>query len=102
MMNRFGKSMAVLSCATTLFGCASRMAPIRMGPLDDQTIRIHVQTLLLNDPNVHAREVTVEVAQGVVTLRGAVHGEQEVNAAVAAARKADGVKDVKSELEPAQ
>lgn len=98
MMNRFGKSMAVLSCVAALSGCASRMAPITLGPLDDQTIKTHVQTLLLNDPNVHAREITVDVAQGVVTLRGSVHSEQEVNAAVASARKAEGVKDVKSEL----
>ena len=101
-MNRFGRLTVALIWAAALSSCASRMAPIILGPMDDQTVKTHVQTLLLNDPDVHAREIAVDVAQGVVTLRGAVHGEKEVNAAVAAARKAEGVKDVKSELEPTQ
>jgi osmotically-inducible protein OsmY len=84
-----------------LSGCAGRLAPrgSAPNPTDDTTIATRVRVGLLNEPNVHASEITVEVAQGVVTLKGNVHGQQEADAAVARARKVTGVKDVKSELE---
>jgi osmotically-inducible protein OsmY len=81
--------------------CGGRLAPrgTAPNPNDDATIAARVKVGLLNEPNVHASEITVEVAQGVVTLKGNVHGQPEVDAAVAGARKVAGVKEVKSELE---
>ena len=64
------------------------------------TIQTRVETALLNAPNVHAAEIQVVVSGQVVTLRGEVHGQPEIDAAVAAARSVPLVQEVKSELKP--
>ena len=76
-------------------GSTPRIAPAT----DDATLTVRVRTALLNDPVVHASEVTVMAQNGVVILRGQVHGQPEANAAVAAARRIAGVRDVQSELQ---
>ena len=65
---------------------------------DDQTLKLRVQTSLMNTPGVHASDVTTEVSQAVVTLSGTLRSQAEVDAAIAAARKVDGLKDVRSNL----
>jgi hyperosmotically inducible protein len=76
-------------------GMTPRIAPIT----DDATITVRVRTALLNDPVVHASEINVMAQNGVVLLRGQVHGQSEANAAIAVARRIEGVKDVQSELQ---
>ena len=95
-MRRIIPAILVISA---LSGCAGKFSGKVPHPTDDTTIATRVRVGLLNEPNVHASEITVDVAQGVVTLKGNVHGQQEADAAVAGARKVSGVKDVKSELE---
>ena len=63
-----------------------------------QTIDIRVRKALLSARNVHASEIQVEVSGQVVTLKGEVHGQPEIDAAIAAARSVPGVQEVKSEL----
>jgi osmotically-inducible protein OsmY len=65
-----------------------------------ETIETRARAALLNAPNVHASEIQIEVTGQVVTLRGEVHGQQEIDAAVAAVRAVPGVQEVKSELRP--
>jgi len=77
-------------------GMTPRIAPAT----DDATLTVRVRTALLNDPAVHASEITVMAQNGVVILRGQVHGQSEANAAIAAARRIEGVRDVQSELQP--
>jgi hyperosmotically inducible periplasmic protein len=77
---------------------AARSAPQTAAAPDDQTLKTRVQTSLMNATGVHPNEVTAEVAQGVVTLTGAVHSQAEADAAVAAARRVEGLKDVRSNL----
>jgi hyperosmotically inducible protein len=84
-------TMFVVSCG----GATPRIAPAT----DDQTITVRVRTALLNDPVVHANEINVTAQNGVVVLRGQVHGQPEANAAIAVARRIEGVKDVQSELQ---
>jgi hyperosmotically inducible periplasmic protein len=78
---------------------AARSAPRTAAAApDDQTLKTRVQTSLMNATGVHPNEVTTEVAQGVVTLSGTVHGQAEADAAVAAARRVEGLRDVRSNL----
>jgi hyperosmotically inducible protein len=77
---------------------AARSAPRTVAAPDDTTLKTRVQTSLMNAPGVHPSEVTTDVAQGVVTLSGTVHSQAEADAAVAAARRVDGLKDVRSNL----
>jgi hyperosmotically inducible periplasmic protein len=67
--------------------------------IDDATITTRVKTALLNDPTVKATAIDVETFGGVVTLRGAVKSKEEEAAAVAVARRINGVRDVKSALQ---
>jgi hyperosmotically inducible protein len=65
---------------------------------DDVTLQTRVQTSLMNATGVHPKEVTIVVSQGVATLSGTVHSQAEADAAIAAARKVEGLKDVRSDL----
>ena len=66
---------------------------------DDATITANVKTLLLNDPQIGPTRIDVEAAQGVVTLSGIVTSQAEADRAVQLAKKAAGVKDVRSTLQ---
>lgn len=90
---------AALAVALMLSGCAAaRSAPRTAAPLDDQTLRTRVQTSMMNAPGVHPDEVTTTLVDGVATLSGTVHDQAEVDAAIAAARRVEGVRDVQSNL----
>jgi hyperosmotically inducible protein len=65
---------------------------------DDATITAAVKTALLNDPQVGAMKIDVDTANGVVTLSGTVTSQADAEHAIALARRALGVKDVKAEL----
>jgi osmotically-inducible protein OsmY len=87
---------AAMTCTIACGGGRLRM-PSNPTP-DDNTLDVRVRTALANAPDVHPNEVQVQVAGAVVTLKGEVHGDREMGAAVAAARSVAGVKDVKSEM----
>ena len=57
--------------AAALGGCAS---PSTQGP-SDEVLRARVQAALENAADVPGREITVEVADGVVTLTGQVSSD---------------------------
>lgn len=67
--------------------------------IDDATITTRVKTALLNDPVVGGLRIDVDTFKGVVTLSGRVKSQNELNTAMALARKIDGVTDVKSTLQ---
>jgi len=64
---------------------------------DDWTT-VKVQTALYQDLRFMGRRLTVDTAQGVVTLRGKVDSDADKLAAAAIALSIDGVKDVRSDL----
>ena len=80
-------------------GCAAaRSSPPAAPAADDQTLRTRIEASLLNAPGVHAGEVRAEVVDGVATLSGTVHDQGESEAALAAARRVEGVRDVRNSL----
>lgn len=64
---------------------------------DDWTT-VKVQTALYQDLRFMGHRLTVDTAQGVVTLRGKVDSDADKLAAAAIALSIDGCKDVRSEL----
>ena len=66
--------------------------------LDDATITARVKTALIGESEVKARDIDVDTVSGVVSLSGYLDSRQEVERAVAVARKVEGVKQVKNEL----
>jgi hyperosmotically inducible periplasmic protein len=89
--------IAALLVAGTVACAASRSTPRAAAP-DDRTLQLRVQTSLMNATGVHGTDVTAEVTQAIATLTGTVHSQAEVDAAIAAARRVDGLKDVRSML----
>ena len=65
---------------------------------DDATTTTRVKIALLNDARVGGLRLEVKTFQGVVTLSGTVTSQADVQAAIAAARTIQGVREVKSEL----
>jgi osmotically-inducible protein OsmY len=99
-MTRF-ETMALVGVMAAATACGGgRMRMPATAPPDDGTVLIRVQTALANAAGVHPSEIQVDVANGVVVLKGQVHGDGEITAAVAAARKVTGVKDVRSVMTP--
>jgi osmotically-inducible protein OsmY len=98
-MRRLTDCAIVIALIVGLSACASVAPRGAFGAPDDATLAVRVRTALLNDPVVHASEIQVDVKQGVVMLAGTVHGDQEADAAVNAARRVTGVKDVMSTLQ---
>ena len=66
--------------------------------IDDAMITAHVKTALLNDPQVGGMKIDVDTTDGIVTLTGIVKSEAEAARAIELARRAAGVKEVKSAL----
>jgi hyperosmotically inducible protein len=94
------KPITVLLLAVLFSACAGGIRTPQITPAtDDQSVAARVRAALLNDPVVHANEISVTAQSGVVVLRGQVHGVQEANAAIAVARRVNGVTDVRSELQ---
>src|SRR3954453_13044172 len=65
---------------------------------DDPSISTRVKIALLNEPRIGGYRIDETTLHGVVTLSGAVPAQADADQAVAAAKRAPGVKDVKSEL----
>ncbi len=65
---------------------------------DDGKIVGDVQSKIYSDPNVQSRQISVQSANGVVTLSGNVNSDAERTAAAADAAGIDGVKTVVNNL----
>ena len=67
--------------------------------IDDSVITTKVKAALAADPDVKATEVKVKTFKGVVQLSGFVSSPDSVRKAIEIARKVDGVRDVKNDME---
>jgi hyperosmotically inducible periplasmic protein len=68
--------------------------------IDDAAITAAVKTALLNDEEISGWTIDVETAQGVVTVSGMVSSSREEQRAIQLVRGVDGVRDVRSQLQP--
>lgn len=64
----------------------------------DQLLETRVKTALIGNDQTKARNIEVEVRDGVVHLQGRVESAAEEQAAVQAAKGIDGVREVRSSL----
>jgi hypothetical protein len=91
---RFRLQAELLILILLVTGCAARTGKTN----DDATMATRVKIALLNDARVGGQRLEVKTFQGVVTLSGTVKSKTDEDAAIAAARTIQGVRDVKSEL----
>jgi len=68
------------------------------GAITDDDVNFEVAEELAADPAVNERNISARSVKGVVYLRGMVDSEEEQEAALAAATRARGVKEVISQL----
>jgi osmotically-inducible protein OsmY len=90
--------VSALALPAASAGCATAGSRAAAAARDDATITARVKTALLNQPNITVARIDVETEKGVVTLSGQVRTPEERDQAIAAARKVEGVSDVKSAL----
>jgi osmotically-inducible protein OsmY len=67
--------------------------------VDDSTITSRINTDMMNDSGVKARQIDVDTVGGNVTLTGVVGTREEADRALAIAGRAPGVKSVKDNLQ---
>ncbi len=92
------RAIAAAVLFVNIAACAASRSP-RTAAADDGMLKTRVETALRNSPGVHADEVTTEVTGGVATLSGTVHNQAELDATLAAARRVEGLKDIRSNLQ---
>ena len=83
---------AILFVVLLLAACAPRR------PVDDLTISTKVKIELLADPQLGALRLQASTLNGIVTLSGAVPSQVDADRAVAAAKRVQGVRGIKSEI----
>ena len=80
-------------------GCTSTPAEKTAGEfVDDAVITAKVKASLANDPQVKAREISVETFKGDVQLSGFVADPRDAQRAVEIARGVKGVTSVKNDI----
>lgn len=96
----WARAIAASVLILILAACAAARTPrAAAGAADDGMLKTRVETALRNSVGVHPEEVTTEVIAGVATLSGTVHNQAELDAALAAARRVEGLKDIRSNLQ---
>jgi BON domain len=93
-------SLVVLAVLVLALGTACNKAS--QGTRSDAQVAGDVQSKIFTDPNVQSRQISVQSANGVVTLSGYVNSEAERAAAAGAAAQVDGVKTVVNNLQTQQ
>src|SRR5689334_2949776 len=88
------RALPIVLAVLLLAGCGAAASGLK----DDATIATRVKIALLNDPRVGSLRLDARASAGVVTLIGTVASQADADAAIAAARKVPGARDVKSEL----
>lgn len=88
-------ALALFVAASISVGACSASLPVST---DDASITARVRTVLLNDPEVGANQISVTTAGGVVTISGSVDSSGDAQRAVDLARGVAGVREVQSSL----
>ena len=91
-------TIAMLAIALTIAGACARTLPVST---DDASITARVRTVLLNDPEVGANQISVTTSGGVVSISGSVDSQSDAQRAVQLARGVEGVREVQSTLQVA-
>ncbi|MDX5410534.1 MAG: BON domain-containing protein [Thauera sp.] len=68
--------------------------------IDDQMLETRVKAALIGNDQTKARNIEVEVRDGVVHLQGEVETTAEADAAARVAKGVEGVREVRSTLSP--
>lgn len=79
-------------------GVIDRISVGPLGTINDSALKEQLEHLFLEDPVVERDDFHVDVAKGVVTLRGRVHSRQEQHTALNLAKMVKGIREVRDFL----
>lgn len=82
----------LLSCAT---------APRYEGSkaqFEDIVITTKVHEAILDEPTLRSFDINVRTVKGIVELNGLVHSREDMDKAIAAARKIDGIRLIRNDM----
>jgi len=89
----------IFLASAAMVGCAGSPSKESTGQyVDDAALTGKVKTALVKDPDVKARDISVETFKGVVQLSGFADSQAQINKAVEDARNVEGVQSVKNDL----
>jgi osmotically-inducible protein OsmY len=84
---------------TTLGGCAATSTHESTGQyIDDSAITTAVKAAILGEPTLKVAEINVETYKGIVQLSGFVRSTDNIDTAMAVARRVKGVQSVKNDM----
>jgi hyperosmotically inducible protein len=102
-MNQLKRSACAVFLAVslaTITGCASTPTTESTGEyIDDAIITTKVKAAMLDQPTLKAFQIRVETFKGTVRLSGVVASQSVIDKAVEVARRVNGVKAVKNEMQ---
>ncbi len=85
---------------TTVVGCAADLPRESAGEyIDDAVITTKVKAAILDQPALKSSEISVETFKGTVRLRGVVASQSTIDKAVEVARRVNGVRLVRNEMQ---
>jgi hyperosmotically inducible protein len=91
---------ALAAIVLVVSGCASTRTQQSPGEsIDDRLITGRVKEALIADPDTKARQIDVETFRGVVQLNGFVDSDTDRSKATTVARRVNGVKEVRNNLQ---
>src|SRR5512135_1762719 len=98
-MRNVMKYLVFITLILAFAGCAStRTSESTGGYIDDSVITTKVKAELVEDPVTKAYQINVKTFKGVVQLSGFVNSAQEKQRAGEVARRVNGVKEVRNDL----
>lgn len=97
---KFLSLACIILLAASLVACAGDAQQRSTGEyIDDSAITARITTALINDPDISAAEIDVEVYRGAVQLGGFVSSQTAIDKAVQVTREVDGVERVENNMQ---
>lgn len=99
-LRRSGAAIFLAFALTAIVGCAANLPRESAGEyIDDAVITAKVKAAILDQPALKSSEISVETFKGTVRLRGVVASQSTIDKAVEIARRVNGVRSVRNEMQ---
>lgn len=93
------KNLSIILLAFAFLACAAKTQSRSFGQIvDDSFTAIQLKSKFIRDDSIPAKNISIKVQQGVVTLTGELDNETAINRAIEVAEMQKGVKEVKAYL----
>jgi hypothetical protein len=98
-MSHLKRATACLIAAFFITNCAASAQKRSFGEvISDEAIAFSLKTKYMKDRQVPANDIAIGVWKGIVTLKGEIERQEEINRAIEIAEQQKGVKEVKAFL----